>query len=59
MNFDQRPRTCAGCRHWNADSPNSPNGYVEAQCLQPADDRDHAMKRASDYCSKWDVRYAA
>jgi len=59
MIFDQRPRSCSGCMHWDSARPTCPNDYVEAQCKQPKDDRDYKLKRASDYCSKWNQGDAA
>jgi hypothetical protein len=60
MIFDERPRNCSGCKHWESTTTwVQPHGYLEAQCRQPKDDRDHKLKRASDYCSKWNVGDAA
>jgi hypothetical protein len=59
MIFDRRARSCAGCKHWDREHPTCPNDYVEAKCMQPKDDRDHTLKRASDYCSKWNLEDAA
>jgi hypothetical protein len=58
MIFDQPPRQCSGCSHWNINYAEGGKGYLEARCQQPKDDRDRLLKRASDYCSKWSRRAA-
>jgi hypothetical protein len=59
MMFDRRPRACSGCKHWDSTHCVPKDGYLEAQCKQPKDERDHELKRASDSCSKWNVGDAA
>lgn len=48
-------RNCGRCAHWCVSYyPVTENGYVEAMCVQPEDERDRKFKRASDTCGKWE-----
>jgi hypothetical protein len=54
--FDQPRKTCFGCEHWNLYYKTCPDGYYIAPCQVDEDNRDHKLKRASDYCSRWKRR---
>ena len=48
-------RTCSTCKFWGIEghAVTVKDGYREAVCLEPKDERDRKSKRGSDYCSKW------
>lgn len=48
-------RTCSTCKFWDIEgyAATVKDGYREAVCLEPKDERDRKSKRGGDFCSKW------
>jgi hypothetical protein len=54
--FDRPLKTCSDCEHWSVYYRTAPHGYIQSVCQVEADNRDHQIRRASDYCSKFTKR---
>lgn len=48
-------RTCSTCKFWDIEgrAVTVKDGYREAVCLEPKDERDRKTTRGADYCGKW------
>ena len=51
--LDHALHRCSGCAYWSEVNRAVVDGYIVASCIQPADSRDHKIKRGGDKCQYW------